>query len=371
MNEKRDGAEAVVNRRIPVLAAAGMMGQAIIARDPSEKKKLDLRLKMARLKESVVREATMREAAMHDREEVWALEAIISCLAENRVGDARSTVLERLAHLRRRIAEHVDYKNRDLDSESSDDEPAPSDGKPVVPDPPVSAPPVTDFKLLDAQPTRAEYWIGLSTVAPAPTAVVGETHAPGPQPLDQMKEHLCERGFFIGATLASAEVMHAIHRRTQDVVAAGWPPAFVFMYNEPWQVVKAMWPTAAALLGGEVVLEPSFAAFLLNHRKMVAGERYTCRSNVQRTLGMQHATYNVHLAVFLAEPSPDRHKTGRRQALTHGERTRCKTRQCVPEAPQIVIALRDTAMQHHGLQHSNRQRPPEPPQENRRPSERR
>jgi len=283
-NEKRDGAEAVVNRRIPVLAAAGMMGQAIIARDPSEKKKLDLRLKMARLKESVVREATMREAAMHDREEVWALEAIISCLAENRVGDARSTVLERLAHLRRRIAEHVDYKNRDLDSESSDDEPAPSGGKPVAPDPPVSAPPVTEFKLLDAQPTRAEYWIGLSTVAPAPTAVVGETHTPGLQPLDQMKEHLCERGFFIGATLASAEVMHAIHRRTQDVVAAGWPPAFVFMYNEPWQVVKAMWPTAAALLGGEVVLEPSFAAFLLNHRKMVAGERYTCRSNVQRTL---------------------------------------------------------------------------------------
>jgi hypothetical protein len=58
---------------------------------------------------------------------------------------------------------------------------------------------------------------------------------------------------------------------------------------------------------------------------------------------MQHTTYNVQLAVFLAEPSPDRHKTGRRQALTHGERTRCKTRQCVPAAPQIGIALRDTA----------------------------
>jgi hypothetical protein len=46
------------------------------------------------------------------------------------------------------------------------------------------------------------------------------------------------------------------------------------MYDEVWEVVAAIWPFAEALLGGGVVLEPSFTAFRLNHEKSQENNKY-------------------------------------------------------------------------------------------------
>jgi hypothetical protein len=54
---------------------------------------------------------------------------------------------------------------------------------------------------------------------------------------------------------------------TRAIEARKLPPAFAFMFDHAWEVVLRLWPLAEALLGQGCVLEPSFAAFKLNHKK--------------------------------------------------------------------------------------------------------
>jgi ectoine hydroxylase-related dioxygenase (phytanoyl-CoA dioxygenase family) len=59
------------------------------------------------------------------------------------------------------------------------------------------------------------------------------------------------------------------------------PPVFVFMYDATWALVRGMWDFAEAMLGSEAVLEPSVAAFKLDHALSAAGRRY-CGNNFGR-----------------------------------------------------------------------------------------
>jgi len=52
------------------------------------------------------------------------------------------------------------------------------------------------------------------------------------------------------------------------------PPVFCFMYDATWTAVMGMWAFAEAVLGAECVLEPSVAAFKLDHAQTRAGKRY-------------------------------------------------------------------------------------------------
>ena len=63
------------------------------------------------------------------------------------------------------------------------------------------------------------------------------------------------------------------------LVRAGWPPVFVYMYDEVWRAIDAIWDLMARFLGDDCVLEPSFFAWCVAphgtspHARMLALKR--------------------------------------------------------------------------------------------------
>ena len=55
---------------------------------------------------------------------------------------------------------------------------------------------------------------------------------------------------------------------------SGWPAAFIWASKAPWEAVLALWETAEKILGGEVVLEPSFTAYHLKAKEQKEGGKY-------------------------------------------------------------------------------------------------
>lgn len=69
------------------------------------------------------------------------------------------------------------------------------------------------------------------------------------------------------------------------------PPAFCYVFEATWRLILAIWPIAEQLLGGECVLEPSFAAFRLNPDKAKKG-RY-----VGNNFAKPHRDYSYEDAI--------------------------------------------------------------------------
>ena len=278
-------ADATAKKKVPTLMAATLLGARLGGSNPKEQVKLKVR--MEKLKESIVREATVREAEMRDKEEKSAIIAAIDCLEttkdqEEAIDRCCDILRERLGHLYRREEQFKAVRGA-YDESSSDeeiDEKGEGEGaRGRVPG---------DIGDLG-------YWRGLleREEGPGSDGVRPAEEPAAPSDPHDMRRELRNRGFLrVRGSLPSekASASKAIVCKLRD---AGWPPVFCFLYDAPWDLVKASWGQAELLLGGPCVLEPSLAAFLLDHRRSTGGERY-----VGQNFALPHRDYTYSASTF-------------------------------------------------------------------------
>jgi len=93
----------------------------------------------------------------------------------------------------------------------------------------------------------------------------------------EMQTKLRELGYAVCPGPTGGGYSELVPSLLEAVVALGqhgMPPALVFMYDAAWEFVLRLWPIVETLLGGRCMLEPSFAAFRLDHSKSSANRRY-------------------------------------------------------------------------------------------------
>jgi len=93
-----------------------------------------------------------------------------------------------------------------------------------------------------------------------PTA---ESESTLPVDWEAAEEDLALRGHFVVPKPMQTATASALVEAVAELEAAGWPAAFVWMYDEPWHHLCALWEGMEGLLGGEAVLEPSVFAYAL------------------------------------------------------------------------------------------------------------
>jgi len=83
---------------------------------------------------------------------------------------------------------------------------------------------------------------------------------------------------------------------------AGWPPVFVYVFDEAWEVLMRLWDAAEAVLGGECLLEESLAAFQLRAKEGEAvvqnSKDARGRRHVGTNFGIPHRDYTYADAHF-------------------------------------------------------------------------
>jgi hypothetical protein len=109
--------------------------------------------------------------------------------------------------------------------------------------------------------------------------------------------YLGEHGYATCPPAAAAgdrSLVAAVLALVVELTQQGLPPVFAYLYDATWALLLRLWPVAEAVLGGEAVLEPSFAAFRLDHRKTAAarGAGY-----VGTNFGKPHRDYSFADAI--------------------------------------------------------------------------
>jgi hypothetical protein len=79
---------------------------------------------------------------------------------------------------------------------------------------------------------------------------------------------------------------------------AGWPPVFVYMYDQAWQLISQLWSVMEGFLGADCVLEPSFFAWSVGPLKPESG-------NVGSNFGLPHRDYPASEALYAAGEGPE------------------------------------------------------------------
>jgi hypothetical protein len=64
--------------------------------------------------------------------------------------------------------------------------------------------------------------------------------------------------------------MEAIDKTIEKLAEGGWPPVFVFLYDELWDMVQKLWTLMEEWLGEDCVLEPSFFAWAVTAQRVGA-----------------------------------------------------------------------------------------------------
>ena len=274
-----DMAQSVVDKKVPAYMAAAMIGTTLGGKDPKDQMKLKLR--MHKLKESIIREATIREAQMKDKEEHLAITNALRSLEEAEdLKRARAILRERLGHLERRIEQ---AKASNEESSSSDEDSDAEDDQDDI-----------EFKcgLLGGKDiTSQEYWADVRE---------GDKDWTAPQARKftekeslQHQSMLHSSGYLNIANQLDEATCARVLKLIRKLGEAKWPPVFAFMYDEPWSIIRCVWEKVEQLLGGPCVLEPSFTAFHLNHRKSQNQEKY-----MGNNFALPHRDYTYADSVF-------------------------------------------------------------------------
>lgn len=329
-NLGKDPVQEVLDRRVPALCLAQTLGQHVVS---TKREATMLKARAQLLKEDITREATQRLLQMQEGEENWVLDLALSALggvagsgpvSPENARAARDLLIERRAVLRRRRGLDVSTANvaqpapansaRVVSVETRDDiceegvNPASTTVErqvkdviaasaggsvehsiaheeetnltetraPFFPDP---RPPIgTSSSSAILQPS---YWrdltdLKISTSSQEFQSFMSRFSRGEGLHVDSLEvsgKMLDEHGWCATGVLSTSfeTVAGRLHQASLRLRAAGWPPAFVFMFDEAWCLASIAQAAASHLLvpTDETAswawrLEPSFAAFLLD-----------------------------------------------------------------------------------------------------------
>ena len=104
-------------------------------------------------------------------------------------------------------------------------------------------------------------------------------------------------GFFVAPALRSHWLfgvpMRSINGAMDALVRSGWPPVFIYMYDEIWHAIDAVWDLMTHFLGEDCVLEPSFFAWCVApHGSAAPG------ATVGSNFGLPHRDYPASEALY-------------------------------------------------------------------------
>jgi hypothetical protein len=215
----------------------------------------NLSAKVLRIKGEITRDAIKRQAAMHDKDESLALTAAIKALQQGDADQATSILKDRLNQVRgrRRRALRGDESDSD-DSDNSDSDSGGADG-----------PAGGDRPGIPAQQSQREWESIVEGRLSAACAPAAGGPATDPARIADLRTQL-DRGAHLlaGAQPGAAALSAAILGGLEKLRVANISPFFIWMFDEPWQLLRSFWADAEELLGGPCVLEPTFAAYHLN-----------------------------------------------------------------------------------------------------------
>jgi hypothetical protein len=222
--------------------------------DDAEKAR-NLSAKVLRIKGEITRDAIKRQAAMHDKDESLALTAAIKALQQGDADQAAAILKDRLNQVRgrRRRALRSGGSDDDSDSDSDSADDLAGGDRPGIP-------------TQQSQHEWESIVDGRLSAACAPA--VGDTaeHTPPDAARIAGLRTQLDRGAHLLADPqpGAAELSAAILGGLKKLQVANISPFFIWMFDEPWQLLGSLWADAEELLGGPCVLEPTFAAYHLN-----------------------------------------------------------------------------------------------------------
>ena len=248
-----------------------------------------LKAKVMRMKEDVTKEATRRAASMHDKGEQESLASALKLIAS---GDpeAAAAVLEERARLLQRRGDTTaksaaeGRRNKQLAGAGDGHGGEATEvwqGLMATIDSGESIAVERWLAVVDgqlhiehvAEPAGASGGTsggGGGGKDPVPAASEGEGAAVSGEPLvpsvADSRGQLESSGFMLSEPVEQAAALSPqILQGMEALRKAGVPTYFIWVYDESWQLLWSMWRHAEHILGGECLLEPSFAAYHLDH----------------------------------------------------------------------------------------------------------
>lgn len=127
----------------------------------------------------------------------------------------------------------------------------------------------TTLKLTAQEATNADFWrelcpglsIGADTVAP-PAQLAD---------IERQAEWLRHEGYINEPGVLPLEFVRALHAGIERLAARGIPPAFIYLYDEPWLAFRALTPFLARVLGPDFRLMAGVWAWLVQPSEDDAG----------------------------------------------------------------------------------------------------
>ncbi|KAK3277237.1 hypothetical protein CYMTET_14745 [Cymbomonas tetramitiformis] len=286
-------AQKYMKKKTPGLIASALLNS--ISRDGTPlnaEVRLKLKLSITKLAEELTEEATRREHQMHDECELNVIDACIDSIKKGEVDRALRSLEERKGHLERRGSQRQAEHKEDADSDGWDSEEENPDPTSTPEEDAGSGPKkgsegseqIVEALNLD----DPKHWLDLID---AQLHILDEAAiaAPVVEDLDTeaLRAHLLEHGYLQSTAVYPRPRLEALMSGIRALEGKGWPAVFIFMYDEAWHLIDGIWDHVEAIMGGPCVLEPSFTAFRLSHKKSADGEKY-----IGNNFGLPHRDYS-------------------------------------------------------------------------------
>ena len=78
-----------------------------------------------------------------------------------------------------------------------------------------------------------------------------------------LKQELFEDGYINVEPLQRNPNLEKLVKIVRKLKKMGWPPVFIYVFDEAWEIYSRIWIQMENLLGGECVLEPSMFCYSL------------------------------------------------------------------------------------------------------------
>lgn len=241
--------------------------------------------------------AAQRQAFMHDRDEAFVLSAALDSITKGDAPHAAELIRDRLQHLDRRMKNQLDEEEsakaaKDCHKVASNCATTESGDAHKLEMPPDESLSESDplLSMLQSACARneiqsAQYWRdavegGLRVMEAGMECIEAD-----PDVCCGLRDHLAAHGW-VQSAIPCVGGTNAILNGMRSIAKLGWPPAFVFMYDETWSLAKRVWKMAETIIGAPCVMEPSFAAFNLRHHSS------TGRRHIGANFGQPHRDHS-------------------------------------------------------------------------------